>query len=45
MKDRAILAIENDSLIRYDPETDEKRVIVEDLLGTWKELGEQMGPQ
>lgn len=43
MKDRTILAIEEDDLIRYDPETDEKQVIVEDLLGTWKRLGEAMG--
>ena len=42
MADGTILAIEGDNLIRYDPDTDEKRVIVKDLFGMWKRLGREM---
>ena len=45
VQDGTILAIENDDLIRYDPETDQKRVIVEDLFETWKRKGDEIRPQ
>ena len=41
MEDGTILAIEGDSLLRYDPRTNKKHVIVEDLFETWKQLGEE----
>ena len=44
MNDGTILGIQEDRLLRYDPKTGAKDVIVDNLLETWDKLGEN-GPK